>query len=101
MELKYEIKSVIMGDYNDLDEFLTERFDLPEGYEFAAMEELGNDIVKSINVCKEEIDSYDQDYIDAVVKDKKPKSYGTRILLCHLCNLGEIPEGEYLIEVSW
>lgn len=101
MGLKYELKSVIMVEYSDLDEFLTERFNLPEDYEFAAMEELGNDVVDSINVCKEEIDSYDQEYIDAVVKDKKPRPYGTRMLLCYLCNLGEIPEGNYMINVSW
>jgi len=101
MKLRHEIKSVIMVEYNDLDEFLTERFDLPEDYEFAAMEELGNDVVKSINVCKEEIGTYDQEYIDAVVKDKKPMPYGTRTLLCYLCNSGEIPEGKYMINVSW
>jgi hypothetical protein len=101
MELKYKIESVIRVDYSDLDEFLTERFDLPEDYEFAAMEELGNDIVKSINVDKDDLDEYDREYVVAVVKDKKPKSYGTRIILCYLCNLGEIPEGEYLINVSW
>jgi hypothetical protein len=101
MDLKYEIKSVIMVEYGDLDEFLTERFNLPEDYEFAAMEELGNDVVDSINVCKEEIGSYDQEYIDAVIKDKKPRPYGTRMLLCYLCNLGEIPEGKYMINVSW
>lgn len=101
MKLKYEIKSSIRVDYDDLEDFLTERFDLPEDYEFAAMEELGNDVVESINVCKEKVGTYDQAYIDSVIKDRKPKPYGTRILLCHLCNLGEIPEGEYLINVSW
>ena len=101
MELKHGIKSVIRVEYNDLDEFLTKRFGLPEGYEFAAMEELGNDVIKSINVCKEDFNEYDQQYIDAILIDKKPKSYGTGTLLCYLCNLGEILEGEYLINVSW
>lgn len=101
MELKHKTESVIRVDYGDLDDFLTKRFDLPEYYEFAAMEELGNDIVKSINVDQDKIDKYDQQYVDAVVKDKKPKIYGTRTILCYLCNLGEIPEGEYLIDVCW
>lgn len=100
MELKYKIESIFRVEYGDLDNFLTERFDLPEIYEFAAMEELSSDIIKSINVNKGELDKYGQKYVDAVVKDKRPKAYGTRIILCHLCNLGEIPEGEYLIEVS-
>lgn len=102
MELKCKKKCSIHVDYHDLEEFLTRRFDLPEfGYEFAVIEECNNDTIRSINVCKEEADSYDQKYIDAVTKDKKPLTYGTRTILCYLCNLGEIPEGEYLIEVSW
>ena len=101
MGLKYKMESVIRVDYGDLDDFLTERFDLPKRYEFTAMEELGNDIVKSINVGQEKIDNYSQKYIHAVVIDKKPKLYGTRYILCYLCNLGEIPEGEYLIDVCW
>jgi len=101
MKLKYTIESIIRVDYHDLDDFITKRFKLEEPYEFAAIEEMPNDLVKSINVCKEEFDKYDQKYIDAVVKDKRPKLYGTRKILCHLCNLGEIPAGEYLIDVSW
>jgi hypothetical protein len=101
MELKYKIKSVIMVNFNDLDEFLAKRFGLPERYEFTAMEELGNDIVKSINVYRKELSEYDQKYIDEFLVTKKPQLYRTCDILCHLCNLGEIPEGEYLIEVSW
>ena len=101
MDLKYKIKSVIVVEYFDLNEFLTERFDLPEDYEFDAMEELGNDEIKSLNVSKNNIDKYDQQYVDAVLIDKNPKVYGTRSILCYLCNLGEIPEGEYLVDVCW
>ena len=101
MELKYEIKTIISVEYYDLDAFFTARFNLIHDYEFIAMEELGNDVVKSINVNKEKLGVYDQKYVDAVVKNKIPKHYGTRTILCHLCNLGEIPEGEYLINVSW
>lgn len=101
MKLKHKMESVIRVDYSDLDDFLTERFDLPEDYEFAAMEELGNDVVKSINVEACKLGKYDQQYIDAVLINKEPESYGTRTILCYLCNLGEIPEGEYLIDVCW
>ena len=101
MKLKHEIKTIISVEYYDLDAFLTTRFDLIDDYEFIAMEELVNDIVKSIDVGKEKLGIYDQEYIDAVVENKIPKPYGTRAILCHLCNLGEIPEGEYLINVSW
>lgn len=90
-----------MVNYNDLDKFLTERFDLLENYKFAAIEELSNDVVKSINVDKKELDEYDLADLNAALIDKEPEFYSTGTLLCYLCNLGEIPEGEYLIEVSW
>lgn len=101
MGLRYKIKSVITVDYSDLDDFLTERFDLPEDYEFIAMEELGNDVVQAISVSKEKLNEYDQKDIDEFLITKKPPLYRTGDILRYLCNLGEIPEGEYLIEVSW
>jgi len=82
MELKYKLETVIRVDYNDLEDFLTKRFNLTDPYEFAVLEELSNDVTKSINVCKEEIDKYDQTYLDAVLTDKKPKAYSTRTILC-------------------
>ena len=100
MELKHKIKTIISVDYNDLNKFLTERFDLTEPYELAAMEELSSGMVKSINVYKDDLDEYGQDYLDEfILVTRKPKHFCTGILLCHLCNKGEIPEGEYLINV--
>lgn len=101
MGLKYEIESVITVNYADLDEFLTERFDLPEDYEFVAMEESGNDAVHAIDVSKEKLNEYDQKDVDEFLITKKPPLYRTGDILRYLCNLGEIPEGKYLIEVSW
>lgn len=101
MELKYKIVPVIRVNYIDLGQFLTERFDLPEKYEFVAIEELGNDVVKSIRVSTGKIGEFDQADIDAILVDKQPELYSTGTILCYLCNLGEIPEGEYLIDVSW
>ena len=101
MELRYKMESIITVDYNDLDKFLTERFDLPEDYEFIAMEESGNDAVHAIDVGNKKLNEYDQKDIDKFLATKEPPLYSTGNILCYLCNLGEIPEGKYLIEVSW
>ena len=101
MELKHKLESVITVDYIDLDEFLTKRFDLPEDYEFVAMEESGNDVSHTIDVSKEKLNEYDQKDIDEFLITKKPPLYRTGDILRYLCNIGEIPEGKYLIEVSW
>jgi len=101
MELKYTTESVIRVDYGDLDVFLTEKFGFNEPYKILAAEELSNDSVKDIEVRKEEFSEWDQKELDEILATKKWKLYHTWLLLCHLCNLGEIPEGNYLIDVCW
>ena len=100
MGLKYKMKSVLQVDYYDLDKFLTERFGFDnEPYQVVAAEELSRNMVKSIDVNKKEFNAWDQEELDEILTTKEWGTFNTGLLLCHLCNLGEIPEGEYLIDV--
>ena len=100
MRLKKATKKYMEVDWQDLNEFLTERFGFDEEYEFVAAEEVGNDSKTSINV-EPELSKWDREHIEKVLETKKWECYQTRILLCYLCEQGEIPAGEYLISVSW
>ena len=102
MELKIRTETVHMVDYSDLDAFLTKRFGFDEEpYEVIAAEEMGNDSVKDINVDKEELSSRDKKDLEKMLTTKKWECYNTGLLLSHLCSLGEIPEGKYMIEICW
>ncbi|KKL86839.1 hypothetical protein LCGC14_1940680 [marine sediment metagenome] len=100
MKLKFMLKQYLEVNYGDLDKFLTERFSFDEEYEFVAAEEVGNDSKTSINV-EPELSKWDREHIEKVLETKKWECCQTRILLCYLCEQGEIPAGEYLISVSW
>jgi len=101
--MKLKINSFVAHhvDYSDLDDFLTERLGLEEPYEFVAAEEMGNDSAKTMHIVKEELDEWDKKELNKMLETKKWGCYNTHLLLQHLCNLDEIPEGEYVIEVSW
>lgn len=101
MKLKIETYMAHHVGYNDLDEFLTKRFEFEERYEFIEAETMSNDSAKTIHICKEELSKWDKKELEETLKTKKWECGITHILLQHLCNLGEIPEGEYVIEVSW
>ena len=102
MELKINTETVRTVDYGDLDAFLTERFGfVDEHYEFIAAEEMSNDSSKIINVDKKEFSKWDKKDLERALTTKKWECHDTWLLLCYLCKLGEIPEGKYVIEVSW
>ncbi len=101
MGLKIETETVHIVDCFDLDRFLTKRFEFEEAYEFVAAEVMGNDSVKSLNVNKRELGSWDNKDLETMISTKKWKKYETVLLLCYLCKLDEIPEGRYMIEVCW
>lgn len=101
MKLKIkESKIVNIVRYQDLEDFITEAYDLKSPYEFACIEELSNDSIKKYIVYKQELDSYDLNAIEKL-KSGEPQAYITDVLLTDLCNRGWLDSGEYLIEVSW
>jgi len=99
-ELKCKIKTVIEVDYNDLGNFLKEKFGFDK-FEFAEIEEMNNYSSQSILVKKDGLYEWDNKDLNKMLVSKQPEKFSTRILLNHLCNLGEIPEGEYMIKISW
>lgn len=101
MGLKIESRMAHYVNYNDLDSFLTKRFGFEERYEFIAAEEMSNDSAKTMHICKEDISKWDKEELEEMLKTKKWGHYNTHLLLQHLCNLDEIPEGRYVIKVSW
>ena len=98
MELKCEKKVVIKVEYSDLEKYIKSLY----GYELCiqADQETGNDESLDFDVTKEEIIGYDA--VD-VEKFKTTGKYNFFLgtLLTHMCNEGQLEEGNYIINVSF
>lgn len=70
-------------------------------YELPCYEELGNDTYMDVDVEKGRIDDYDKKRVDRAFAEGKWPHYSTRTLMNMLCDLDVIPEGEYVISISW
>ena len=99
MELKHKISTYIEVDHSDLDDFLTNRFDFDPDYEFVTAEEINDDLEKVI-IVEPKLDRRDRKDMEEMLKTKEWECYQTRVMLCYLCQKGEIPAGKYLISVS-
>jgi hypothetical protein len=91
-----EKKTAIHCDYGAVEKIIQEEYDNPN-WQIAVEEECGNDVTLEFNVKKgENTDDWEQ----SVLKEKD-WAYNTRIFLNDLADRYVIPEGLYLIRVSW
>lgn len=86
-------------NYEDLERLVHEVYDQP-GYSLVADIESGNDFSYTFSVCKEEIDNYDLEKLQ-LFRDTGLHHSLIWTLLADLCNQEIIPEGNYLISISW
>lgn len=90
----------IVCDSFKLDEYLKERF--PDvDVSFAGDFEMSNDSSKVVNITNEAFDKWDQQHFDDLLNGKSPGWGGPQYLMQHLCQEGELPAGDYLVEVCW
>lgn len=95
---------VINVNYYDVDDLITNYFNPKKlgkkEYECAAYEEWCNDEDHKITIQKRQLKSYE---LKAVKEARlgKWEHYRLAVYLTHLCNEDVIPEGNYLIRVSY
>lgn len=104
--MKTEIKTTIHVDYGDLERQMQEVYGFP--YEMACDMEVGNDTsheFDDINIKEaeeardDECDAEDlQDWIDS---GGKKQMWGPRFMLLDMVLKGLIPEGDYVVRISW
>jgi hypothetical protein len=99
--LKMRQETVNVVDSYDLDKFIQSAYDL-QAYEFVPCEEVGNDSHHMFRVKAENIegDEYQNGNL-RMFRAGKFQYYMTQSLLDDLAYRGEIPEGTYIISVSW
>lgn len=90
------------GSIEDLFDRVFKNENHKSGFELPPTEERGSGNGEDWEVCveKRELSEYDKQDITAVESGKWPQ-YCTSNLLTECCNRGIIPEGDYLIDISW
>lgn len=86
----FKLTEVYIVDYCDFDKLVEDYYNKP-GYSVVATLGCGNDTKHLFNIKKERMDDYDYKHLF-----ETPQR-----ILTDLCFSGMIPEGNYLIEVSW
>lgn len=95
LDFKHTIKSVIEVDYYEIDRIISKAYSVE--YELAQVEELMNDVTKSISVDGRYID----DYVIKELEAGKVPMYSLSNALNDMFNKGLIPKGTYMINISW
>jgi hypothetical protein len=103
---KPETKTVFSVTYREIQNLIDEHYGQAAGFKeefnIACIEEQGNDTDLEIHVEKGENDKEESEeggYLTP--KNGRYRNYSTQAFLNDLCDRGFIPEGDYLINISW
>jgi hypothetical protein len=101
--MKVKTKQTHHVDYNELQDEIEEAFGKP--YCFQSDVECGNDTVhEECDITKEEaakMDEFDKEDLEEWKAAKYKQLWGPRILMLDMVRRGIIPEGDYIISVSY
>lgn len=107
MPQPYTFNTKVIYDvhYSEIEEIINEQFKTDkhkDSYELPCVEERGsgNGETWELNLKKEKMSEYDLKTIEEVMSGKWP-NFCTVDLLQLLCNNDIVPEGCYMIDISW
>jgi len=96
--IKQELYYVL--DYSELETIIQNHFNRPD-YELLATQEWSNGSSKTFLLTDKPLDKWDTDRVTKFASGEGDGEYSLRALMCKLVIDGEIPAGNYLIDVSW
>lgn len=97
--LKHKAETVIRVDYGDLEKLIEELYGDHE-FQIACVEEASNDTSLTFTVKKEPLDQWAQAAVDKWRRTGQGL-YITSHLLQDMANNGHVPEGNYVVDISW
>lgn len=98
--LKINTKPTHHVNYSDWESFVAKEYKV-KNYQIACAEEMGNDTAFMSNVHKTELVLYEVDKLNKFVASNGGTRWITHLLLQDLVNRDKIPEGTYVIKISW
>lgn len=100
MKLKFETETIYSVNAFDLNEFIADVYELEE---FDCQEGAGNDTQHKTSATKGENSEskYDLEDLKKILSDKSCEIWQVGLVLNDLADRDLIPEGTWLVEVSW
>ena len=90
-------RTIIEADYSEIENLVRPLF---SKYGFVPVQECGNDTSHQFNGINGELDKFEQDDINKWYAGEFV-GYSNDAILNHLCHLGIIEPGDYIIKVCW
>jgi hypothetical protein len=87
--------------YHELDDLITLTYGLTRPYEIVAFEELHNDSSWTVALEKAPLDQWQEEDMKQFRETGKILNWRTRTIMQDMVNRGILPEGNFLVEVSW
>lgn len=94
-----KIKTYTQMDYDELDKMVQEHIGVK--YESVAENEWNNDSSYTFSVKREPLDKWDKKTLEVFRAGNREGNLWAHIVLQELVNLNILPEGDFLVEVSW
>lgn len=94
--LNCEKKVMIGCEYDELERFIRDEFNIPN-YDFIADEELSNDMTWTANIEPKEMDA--KELLDVIRNGNT--GFKTSDLMNQLCFEGRLEAGEYAVDICW
>ena len=99
--MKIETNFTHYVEYSEFEKTVATHYNVTH-YNLAASEECGNDTaITSRNVFKRQLSDHEVIEIDKFVRSNGNEMWITHVLLQDMVNNDVIPEGSYVINVSW
>jgi hypothetical protein len=98
-KLKMQVKQTYHVDYSDLERFIQDVYNVDD-FSIARDQEQGNDTSISMNVVKKPLNTYDSQLIEKFTT-VNPPSFMLYTVMQDMCNKDLIPDGQYVIKISW
>ncbi len=99
-KLKMQVKTTYHVNYSDLERFIQDVYNVDE-FSIPCDQEKGNDTSLEMNVEKRILDKYEIIRLEEFKKDPDNETYMLYTLMDDMCSRGLIPDGLYIIRISW
>lgn len=98
-KLEYEVVTYFKVDYHDLEDFVCKAYGLDE-WSVVADQEEGNDTSVTVSATKNSLSKYDRDRLGKFLSGNDP-GWMLHVLMNDMADRDLIPEGSYLVRISW
>lgn len=93
-----KVKAVFSVEYHELNDYIAKCLGLDH---FEGQDESPNDTSHEYSVSKEDLGVYEKQKLLKILTKKECSHWELNVVLDHMCSLGYLEPGNYVMRVSW